>query len=134
MNTKRFVLATMGSFVFVLIFEMLWHGFLMKGMYDATISVWRPEADTDMKYMFASQFLFAVVLAYIYTFIGKHIACKHGVAFGFFAGLLLAMPDLGTYCYLPIPLTISLMWMLASVLKCLGAGIIIAAIYKDLNP
>ena len=131
MNTKRFALATIGAFFFVMIFEMLWHGFLMKGMYDATSSVWRPEDAHYMQYMFASQFLFAGVLAYIYTIIGKHISCKHGVAFGFFAGLLLAMPQLGTYCYLPIPLTISLMWMLASVLKGLGAGVVIAAIYKN---
>jgi hypothetical protein len=65
------------------VFEMLWHGFLMRGMYDATISVWRPEEESDMKFIFASQFLFAAVLAYIYTFIGKHISCKRGVVFGF---------------------------------------------------
>lgn len=131
MNIKRFVLATIAAFVFIFIFESLWHGMLMKGMYEATISVWRPEDPAYMKYIFFSQFLFAAVLTHIYTTIGKHIACKRGVAFGFFAGLLLAMPALGTYCYLPIPLTISLMWMLASLLKGLGSGVVIAAIYKE---
>ncbi len=121
MNTKRFVLAVIGAFVFVFVFEMLWHGFLMKDMYDATISVWRPEGEHDMRFIFASQFLFAAVLTYIYTVVGKHLTCKRGVAFGFFAGLLLAMPQLGTYCYLPIPLTISLMWMLASHINRLGS-------------
>ncbi len=96
-----------------------------------TSSVWRPEDESDMRFIFASQFLFAVVLAYIYTIIGKHISCKRGVIFGFFAVLLLAAPDLGTYCYLPIPLTISLMWMLASLLKGLGAGMVVTTIYKE---
>ncbi len=130
MNTKKFILAVICAFVFVFACEFLWHGFLMKGMYEATITVWRPEDPAYMKYIFASQFLFAAVLTYIYTLIGKHLACKRGIAFGFFAGLLLAMPDLGTYCYLPVPLSIPLMWMLASLLKGLGAGVVIAAIYK----
>lgn len=130
MDTKRYAIAVLATFIFVFIFEFLWHGFLMRGMYDATISVWRPEDESDMRFIFASQFLFALVLAYIYTVIGKHITCKYGVAFGFFAGLLMTMPELGTYCYLPIPLSITLMWMLATLLKGLGSGVIIAAIYK----
>ena len=131
MNVKRFALATIGAFLFVFLFEFLWHGFLMRGMYEATSSVWRPEDESNMAFIFAAQFLFSAVLAYIYTVIGKHISCKRGVAFGFFAGLLLAMPELGTYCYLPIPLTITLMWMLASLIKGLGAGVVIATIYKE---
>ena len=131
MNVKRFALATIGAFLFVFVFEFLWHGILMKGMYDATSSVWRPEEESNMLFIFAAQFLFALVLAFIYTKIGKHISCKRGIAFGFFTGLLMAMPELGTYCYLPIPLTITLMWMLSTLIKGLGAGMTIAAIYRD---
>jgi hypothetical protein len=129
MNMKKFILATIGVFVFI--FEMLWHGFLMKDMYEATMSIWRPEEESDMRFIFASQFLFSIMLVYIYTIIGKHITCKRGMVFGLFAGLLMAMPELGTYCYLPIPLSISLMWMLATLLKGLGSGIVVAAIYKE---
>ena len=131
MNIKRYVLATIAAFIFIFVFEWLWHGMLMKGMYEATKEVWRPEDPSLMVYIFASQFLFAVVLTYIYTLIGKHLPCKRGVAFGFFAGLLMAMPNLGAYAYMPIPLTIPLMWMLSMVVECLGAGIIIATIYKE---
>jgi hypothetical protein len=104
---------------------------LMKSMYEATIEVWRPEDPSYMIYIFAAQFLFAAVLTHIYTVVGKYLSCKRGIAFGFFAGLLLAMPQLGAYAYMPVPLTIPLMWMLASLLKGLGSGIIIAAIYKE---
>ena len=131
MNLQRYVLATLGAFLFVFVFEFLWHGWLMRGMYDATITVWRPQNESNMAYVFAAQILFAAILAYIYTRVGKHLACRRGIAFGFFAGLLLAAPQLGTYCYLPIPLTITLMWMVAEFLKCLGAGITIAMIYRE---
>ncbi len=130
MNTKRFILATVGAFAFVFVFEMLWHGFVMNGMYEATASLWRPQNEFNMIYNIASQLLFAVVLAFIYTKIGKHIPCKRGIAFGLFAGLLLAAPLLGSYASMPIPLTMSLMWMAACILKGLGSGVVIAAIYK----
>ena len=83
-----------------------------------------------MGVLFFSQFLFAGSLALFYTVVGKHLSCKHGIQFGFLTGLVLAMPALGTYCYMPIPLTISLLWMLASLLKCVGGGMVIASIYK----
>lgn len=130
MNIKKYILATIAAFIFIFILEWLWHGMLMKSMYETTKSVWRPEDPAYMGYIFASQLLFALVLTFIYTKIGKHINYNRGLAFGFFAGLLLAMPQLGSYSYLPIPLSISLMWMLASLLKGMGAGLIIASIYK----
>ena len=131
MNIKRLMFAAIGGFVAVFIFEMLWHGFLMKSMYNATISVWRPEAESDMKFIVASQFLFAAAMAFFYTQIGKHIPCKRGIAYGVFVGLIVAAPQLGTYCYLPIPLTISLMWMLAALIKSVVSGMAIAAIYQE---
>ena len=103
----------------------------MKGMYQATSSVWRPEGEHNMGFMLLSQFLFAAVLALIYTGVGKHLPCKKGIQFGFSAGLLLAMPQLGTFCYLPIPLKISLLWMVAALLKGTGCGFVIAQIYKE---
>ena len=130
MNTKRFAIAAIAAFVGVFLFEMLWHGFLMKGMYDATASVWRPEGEHDMKYMFLSQFLFAVAMTFAYTKIGEHLPCKRGIAFGVIFGLVLAALQLGAYCYLPIPMTIALLWMAAALLKCLSTGMIIAALYK----
>ena len=133
MNIKRYAIATIAAFIFIFLFEWLWHGMLMKGMYEATKDVWRPEDPSLMVYIFAVQFLFAAVLTYIYTVVGKHLPCKRGIAFGFFAGLLMAMPNLGAHAYMPIPLTIPLMWMLSMVVECVIAGMVIAAIYKESN-
>ena len=131
MNTQRFVLTVVASFIFISVFEFIWHGFLMRGLYEETISVWRPEGEGNMAFIFGAHFLLALVLSFIYTKIGKHISCKRGIAYGFFAGLLLAAPQLGTYCYMPIPLTITLLWMLDSIVVCTGTGMVIAAIYKE---
>ncbi|NRA36723.1 MAG: hypothetical protein HRU15_01165 [Planctomycetes bacterium] len=134
MNIKRLVSAIIAAFITIFIFEMLWHGFLMKGMYDETLAVWRPENEHNMSVMFLSQFLFAAVFVLFYAVIGKYLSCKIGLVYGFFAGLLLAMPQLGSFCYLPIPLSISLLWMLAALLKCIFAGLVTALIYKFPQP
>ncbi|MDX1518994.1 MAG: hypothetical protein R3318_02645 [Gammaproteobacteria bacterium] len=131
MNTKRFVLAVVGAFIFIFVFEMLWHGFLMKGLYQATISIWRPQAETDMRLILVSQFLFATVMAYIYTLAGKHFPDSRGITYGALIGLLFATVDLGSYSYLPVPFSIVAMWMGASILKGLGAGIVIGLVYKE---
>ena len=131
MDKKKYAIAAIGAFVFVFVFDMLWHEFLMKGMYQATASVWRPEEEYNMGIMTLSQFFFAGILTLIYTQVGKHLPCKHGVQFGVFAGLLLATFDLAAYGYLPISFKICSLWMLASVLRCVGSGAVIAFLYKE---
>ncbi len=73
---KKIVLAALAAFVVVFGFEFLWHGFLMKGMYEATMSVWRPGLECNILVMLASQFLFALALAVGYSCLAKHLQCK----------------------------------------------------------
>lgn len=130
MNAKRFLFAAIAAFVATFIFDMLWHGFLMKDMYVATESVWRPQSECNMKIMMLSQVLFALAFTFGYTQVLKGLKCKRGIQYGLIIGLILAMPSLGTYCYLPIPLKMSLLWMLAAFLKCVVVGMVVALIYK----
>lgn len=134
MNYKKLIIASIAGFIAVAAFEMLWHGPIMKDMYEATANVWRPESEYTMGYMayiFISQFLFAVAMAVVYSIVRPALKCKVGIQFGFLTGIILAAPALGTYCYMPIPLSISLMWMLASLLKCLVCGVVVAFVYKE---
>jgi len=130
MNMKRFVLAAIGAFVFVFIYEFLVHGFLMMSLYEQTADVWRPQEESNMLVMFLSQFLFAVALAFFYPIVGMDEDCKKALPFGIGLGLVMAMPQIGTYCYLPIPITISLLWALISFLKALGSSYIVSKIYN----
>ncbi len=130
MNAKKILISSIAAFAFVFIFEMLWHGFLMKDLYEATASVWRPQEDCNMGVMLLSQFLFALSMTIFWAKIGKHGECKKGIGFGVLSGLVVASPQLATFCYLPIPITISLLWMLSVVLRGLGVGLIIAKLYK----
>lgn len=127
---KKMLMGGIAAFVFVFLFEFLVHGFLMKGMYDATMNVWRPPAESNMVIMFLGQFLFALAVAFFYPIVGPDKECKKAVPFGFGLGLVMAVPQIATYSYLPIPMTISLAWAAASFVKAFGAVYIVAKVFN----
>ena len=133
MNTKRFMFAFVATFIFVFLFEGLWHGVLMMPLYEATEEVWRPPADASMAFLALSQLLYALLISYIFTRNYQAKGLAEGLRFGLLMGLLVGSIQLGTYSYLPIPLTITLLWVLAEVLKGLGAGVLLALTYSE-NP
>lgn len=129
-DPQNMLLAALGAFVFVFLFEFLVHGFLMMPWYNATMSVWRPQAESNMAVMFLSQALFAVAVAFFYPIVGPDKECKKALPFGIGLGLVMAMPQLATYCYLPIPFAISALWALIAFAKALGAGVIVGKIFN----
>ena len=133
MNTKRFMFAFVATFIFVFLFEGLWHGVLMMPLYEATEEVWRPPAESSMAFLTLSQLLYALLISYIFTRNYQAKGLAEGLRFGLLMGLLVGSIQLGTYSYLPIPLTITLLWVLAEVLKGLGAGVLLALTYSE-NP
>ena len=130
MTAKRFLLASLGAFVFVFLYELLVHGHLMMGLYDQTATVWRPEEESNMAIMLLSQLLFGAALAFFYPIVGSDAECKKAIPFGIGLGLVMAAPQLATYSYLPIPLTLSLSWALISFVKALGSTYIVSKIYN----
>lgn len=127
---KKMVLGAVAGFVFVFLFEFLFHGILMKNFYEATMSVWRPQSESNMGVMLVSQFLFAVAVAFFYPIVGPDKDCRLAAPFGFGLGLVMAMPQIGTYGYLPIPMAISLLWALAAFLKAFGTVYIVAKVFS----
>ena len=133
MNMKNFVIASIGAFVFVFLYEFLVHGYLMMGMYEQTSAVWRPQQESSMAVMFLSQFLFGAAVAFFYPIVGPDTECKKAIPFGIGLGLVMAMPQIATYSYLPIPITLSLMWALTAFIKALGSTYVVAKIYNWKN-
>lgn len=130
MDMKKFFFAAIGAFVFVFLYEFLVHGFLMMSQYEQTSTVWRPQAESNMVIMLISQFLFAVAVAFFYPIVGPDTECKKAIPFGIGLGLVMAMPQIATHNYLPIPLTLSLLWALIAFIKALGSSYIVSKIYN----
>lgn len=127
---KAMLAGGLAAFAFVFIFEFAVHGFLMMGMYEATMNVWRPQAESNMAVMMLSQFLFAMAVAFFYPIIGPDKECKKAIPFSIGLGLVMAMPQIATYSYLPIPISISLAWAVASFVKAFGSAFIISKVFN----
>jgi len=130
MDMKKFLFAAVAAFVFVFLYEFLVHGYLMMDIYKQTESVWRPQAEANMGIMLLSQFLFGVAVAFFYPIVGLDTDCKKAIPFGIGLGLVMAMPQIATYNYLPIPLTLSLLWAVIVFIKALGCSFIVSKIYN----
>jgi hypothetical protein len=132
MNTKRFALATIAAFIFIFVFEFLYHGHLLKSAYEATSDLWRPEAEMKdfMHICFIVKFLVAATMTYIFTrhYEGKGI--MEGVRFGAMIGFLMGISQFSMYAYMPIPMTLGLAWFVGSFIEMTGVGMIIALTYR----
>jgi len=129
-NMKRFFIAGIAAFVFVFLYEFLVHGILLNDIYEQTAALWRPQAETNMGVMLLSQFLFAMAVAFFYPIVGPDTDCKKAIPFGIGLGLVLAAPQIGSYAYMPIPMALSVYWVLAALFKALGCAVIVSKVYN----
>ena len=69
MDTKKVLISTVIIFIFVFIFEMILHGFMLRGLYMETANLWRsPEAMQSffpLFYQCPINLLFSLVLSSI---------------------------------------------------------------------
>lgn len=129
MKVNSIIFAILACFAFVFIYEYFIHGVLLADDYIKTAHLWRKQADSPMHFMFIGQFLFALFAVGIFCLVGGGMA--GGISFGLMLGLLLASLDLGKYCYMPVPLKLILCWMVASMGKGLGVGVLSSLICKS---
>ena len=130
MNKQRYAISVLVAFVFIFLYEFLVHGKLLMDLYTQTKELWRPEGEGNMLFLFASQLGFAAVAAYIFTLHYEGKGVGEGVRFGLCIGMLVGSIEIGTYCYMPIPMVLMLSWVLASLVKGLGTGVVLSLVYK----
>jgi len=132
---KHWVLASVAAFVVIFAVDFVVHGVLLKGLYETTASVWRPqiEAASKMWMMTLGQALFSFVLAWVYTKGYERGKPKLGQGFryGVYMGLIIAVSQhVVWYVVLPIPFVLTLCWNAAVMANCILAGIAIGLIYE----
>ena len=133
MNYVRLTLAVTAAFFFVFVFEFIYHGILLKPLYEATMNLWRPQDQmmTLMPVALIVQFVFAFIAVVMFAAFAKESGVKQGVRFGALLGLMLGTLQLGIFPYLPIPAELALGWFAGAFIETLGVGVIAGLIYKS---
>lgn len=134
MNYLRLILAALAAFIFVFIFDFVYHGILLKPIYESTAALWRPPEQmmAFMPLAISIQLSFALMMTIIFSSFGKGSGFSEGVRFGALMGMLLGLLQVGMYSYLPVPFEMAGAWFAGSFFDALGAGAIIGLIYKRL--
>ena len=131
--TKWFALTVLAVFLAFFILDFIMHVGILKGAYEATKEVWRPEAEMNsMVWIFwigTLVFSFFFVLIFTKGYEGKGMG--EGLRYGFYVGLMFSVPmALGTYGSFPITGGIAFAWFVGGLVECLVAGILASAIYR----
>ncbi len=127
---KKFWLGWISVFVVMSVFEAIVNMVLLASIYQATASLWRPQAEMKIwlfyvVYAFVS-FFFTLIFSKGYE--GKGIA--EGIRYGIYMGMLMSVPmAYGTYAAMPIPYPLALQWFIYGLIEYVLAGIVLALIY-----
>ena len=131
MNHKRGFLAFIVAFVFIFFFGFVWHGLMMKPMYNATSTLWRTEP------VFPILILGHAVLAFAFTGLYVSKVGVNSAAVGFGYGIVLGILACGIniirFAVEPLTTNIVLMWIAADLICFAIMGALVGAIYKPLS-
>src|SRR3984893_11536785 len=131
MNHKRGFLTFIVAFVFMFFFGFVWHGLLMKPMYNAASSLWRSEP------VFPILILGHAVVAFAFTglYVSKVGVNSAGVGFGY--GIVIGIFTCGVniirFAVEPLTTNILFMWFAGDLICFAIMGALVGAIYKPLT-
>lgn len=128
---KRNLLAVIAVFVAWSILDYLIHGVMLASSYEATANLWRPMEEMNPLLCYGVTLGYIICFVLIYDLLISNKSLQNGIKFGLLLGLGNGLVDLGSYVYMPIPLTLAEAWFVASVVQTGIAGAIVGAMIKQ---
>jgi len=132
LNIKRFFFASIAVFVFIFIFEWIFHGRMLMGLYEQTSSLWRPQQEMHNFFGFLTfaQIILAFVFSFIFTKGYQNKGIGEGVRFGVIVALLMSAPIFVAFAVQPIPSNLFVSWLVGNFFELIVAGVILSFIYQ----
>lgn len=132
MNVQRFIFASAVVFVFIAIYEWVFHGILLHDMYTQTASLWRTEAEMQSKFhwLLLGQLFLAIMFCFIFTKGYENKGLAEGLRYGILIGLLFIGNNLIMYAVQPFPTKLVISWIVGGIVEGAIAGLILAAVYR----
>lgn len=128
---KRILMATVAIFIAWSVMDFVIHGILLKPTYDATASLWRPMEEMNMPLMYLVILICTACFVMIYQMIERKslaTGIKYGLLFGIAFGVSMG---LGSYSYMPIPMSLAWGWLGGMLVELLVAGVIVGLLVKS---
>ena len=148
-KTKCFI-SVIAVFAFTMVFDWLVHGQVMKSLYMANASVFRPEPDMQkmMAFCLAFHFFMAMVVTCMFKNYKNYSAeacaadpelakkcapCARGMCFGLHLGLIFGLGMASSYIWFPVSGELGAAWFGAGLLKGIFVGLILGALSGKSN-
>jgi hypothetical protein len=132
MNMKRLILAIVAGFIVIFATDYLIHGLWLVPDYEATKSLWRPEAEMHSRFqwMILAQVICAVTFVIIWAkgVVGGSVG--NGIAFGLLMGLFQQIWAIVDYVVIPMPGELAAKWFFSGLAQAVLLGIVTALVYK----
>ncbi len=129
---KQTVWATIAVFICWSFLDFLIHGILLESSYQATAHLWRPEYEMKMSLMSLVTLIFGAGFVTIYSYLVNPKSLASGIKFGLIFGVASGVSmGFGSYCYMPISLSLALSWFFASFIEITIAGLIVGLMVKS---
>ncbi len=129
---KKCILAVIAVFVLWSIMDFVIHGLILAPIYAETESLWRPMEEVKMGLGYLIMLIVSTAFVLIYAQLAKDKNVCSGFRYGLLYGIATGVSmGFGSYCWMPIPLSLAWGWMLGCIAETIAAGIVIGAILKS---
>jgi len=133
MNSKKFTLACVAVFIFIFVFDLLFHGVYLKSIYEQTNSLWRPEEamKSYIAWLILGQLIITIGFVALFTKAFKRGGLIEGAVYGLLVAIIFIGNLLIWYAVVPYPSNFLTNWMVGTLIEMVLAGIIVAFIYRS---
>lgn len=138
MDMKRFSLAVVVAFAFLIVTTYVVHGIWLRWIYDLYPDSWRPMSQQVAKawILLAGRLLFTVMFAWVYLRgMEKKSWIGQGIRYGGVIWLLVSVPAiLSMYVLFRVPYQLALIWMSVTLIQVVLMGLIVAYLLRPAAP
>jgi hypothetical protein len=130
--TRRILIGFLAVFLATQTFEGLLNFYVLGPLYFQWSSLWRPITEVKFWMLPFTGMFFSFFFTLIFSKGYEQRGLAEGIRYGFYVALMVALPHAyATYALMQIPYSIVLQWFLFGTLEYVGAGLILAIVFKS---